>query len=178
MGSQAGDEAFGFRPTPPKEKIDWTPVEHSCGCVVDWGWRSRTIPPPLFIAWFNQLVGVDCPWHGGESGVPVDAPEDAQVEIPDGHGFSFPARKATGESVALGRELTSQLRTIFAAVVGNSPEQLKEQIPPLYRAQMEKQGQDPVNAWLDHQLTNIVLNRGGGVSVEAMEDLLQQKADA
>lgn len=173
MGSHAGEEAFGFRPTSPK--IDWTPLEHHCGCVVDWGWRSQIVPPPVFITWCSQLVGTDCPWHGGESG---DASEDAQIEVSDGgHGLSFPARRATGESVALGREMTSQLRTIFATVVGNTPEQLKEQVPPLYRVRMEEQGQDPVNSWLDHQLTNIVLNHGGGVSVEAMEALLQQNAN-
>lgn len=179
MGSDTGAEAFGFKPTPPQKKVDWTPLEHNCGCVVDWGWSSSSVPPPVFIAWYNQLLGTDCPWHGGDSGVPIGAPEDAQIEMVDTeNGFSFPARKATGESIELGQKLTAELRSIHAMVVGNSPAQLKAKLPPRYRAWMEEQGQDPVNSWLDHQFTNIVLNRGNGISIEFMENLLQQKADA
>jgi hypothetical protein len=177
VGSDAGAAAFGLRPQPEEKKIDWTPLEHDCGCVVDWGWLSRIIPPQVFIAWCNQLLGTDCPWHGGVNGTPTNAPENAQIEMVDQkNGFSFPARKATGESIELGKELTAQLRILHATIVGNSPTQLKEKVPPFYRARMEGQGQDPVNMWIEHQLTNIVLNRGGGLSVEAIETMLSQKA--
>ncbi|MEV5210890.1 hypothetical protein AB0K35_25780 [Micromonospora sp. NPDC053740] len=141
-------------------KIAWTPLKHRCGCVADWGWDSEAIPPPQFIAWCINVVGENCPWHGGETeqDMPIPANETIALTHP-GSGASIYVRKATGSDVALGEQLAADLQGLMEKATNNKLALVGE-IPPRYRKWLYANGYDPLEAWLDQRLTDIVLNRG------------------
>ncbi|MBA0053753.1 hypothetical protein E0L36_23685 [Streptomyces sp. AJS327] len=140
--------------------VQWTPLLHPCGCVIEWGWESDSVPPPLFIDWCVYVVGHACPWHGGEAGLPTSAPDGAILALPTrDSGFVFYARLATGEQIVLGESLSGQLHGLMAKAGTQDRSALLEEIPPRYREWLSSQGHDPVEAWFGQRLTDILLNR-------------------
>lgn len=138
------------------DAVSWTPLRQECGCVTDWGWASRAVPPPVFIQWCMEAVSSPCPWHLQH------LPDDGQsvtAQVP-GTGHVIHARRAVGADTALGAQLFRRLRDLMASVVAQDRTELAEQIPARYRDWMIAKGHDPVDTWLDQQLSDIVLNRG------------------
>ncbi|MFG3710849.1 hypothetical protein [Micromonospora sp. NPDC047730] len=150
--------------------ITWTPLKMTCGCVIDWGWDSNKVPPPVFIQWCISTVGTNCPWHGGETGQAVPRPDHETIALTNpADGVSFYARKATGDDIALGERLAEELRQLMDKVTNDKLAVIKE-IPLKYRKWLYANGYDPLEAWLDQRLTDIVLNRGvGSVPPEILE---------
>lgn len=159
--------------SPAPAEVSWTPLRQECGCVTDWGWDSQTVPPPAFISWCLEMVGVNCPWHGGAAGRPILSPAGEVVRMQDpGSGFSFYARRASDEDVDLGGRLAGQLRELVAKIVKEDRQALLAEIPIRQRDWLRANGYDPLDAWLDQRLTDIVLNRGRVVLTPELLDRL------
>lgn len=84
-------------------------------------------------------------------------------------GPAFYAREATGDDVGLGRALAAELKELTSLMADESADALLAEIPPSYREWLSSRGYDPVEAWLELRLTDIVLNRGHSI----MPGLLQ-----
>jgi hypothetical protein len=57
-----------FRTPPTPNALYWLPLEHTCGCIIDWGCDDRLREQlPRFLA---SAVHFPCPVHGSASGVP------------------------------------------------------------------------------------------------------------
>lgn len=140
--------------------IKWTPLKHKCGDVTDWGWSSRETPPPVFMAWCINVVGQNCPWHGGDTGDLPEVPASETIVLKQPNSdSSFYARQAKGDDIALGERLAGELQELMEKMVNDKLAVVKE-IPPKYRKWLYANGYDPVDAWLDQRLADIVLNRG------------------
>lgn len=127
------------------------PLEYQgCGCVVDWGWDTAALPPPVFIEWCCAVIRFACPWHGGESGrpLPIDAIDTIAV---GGDGATFYARPAGDESIGLGVQLTADLLATAELVAKGKPAVL-ESMPPKYRTWLESKGYPPADHWIEHRL--------------------------
>lgn len=156
----------------------FTPVQHLCGCVIDWGWNVQLVPPPLFIHWFMQLVDFPCPWHGGLSSPMPRGPEgDILCVTQTGTQATFYARRAQGEDLALGRDLSGQLREVVAQVLRTPPDEVPLEVPEHYRTWLIENDPDPMNAWLDQRLADIVLNRGND-TIARVNQLLAHKQES
>lgn len=145
---------------PATSDIHWTPLRQECGCVIDWGWDQASVPPDTFLYWCGHVVGLRCPWHGGTEGQPLAIPEGVPVALRDPDtGVALYARRATGEDVALGRRLADGLQDLTTKMAAPDPSVVLAEIPPPYLQFMRSEGYDPVNAWLQQRLVDIVLNR-------------------
>lgn len=51
-------------PTKLPDSTFWLALEHSCGCVIDWGCDSRQ-HKELCIKFFPTAVSLPCPFHQG-----------------------------------------------------------------------------------------------------------------
>ncbi len=145
---------------PAAPQVHWTPLRQECGCVIDWGWDQASVPPDTFLYWCGHVVGLRCPWHGGVEGQPLGIPEGVPVALraPD-TGVALYARRATGEDVALGRRLADGLQDLTAKMAAPDPAAVLAEIPPAHLQFLRSEGYDPVNAWLQQRLVDIVLNR-------------------
>jgi hypothetical protein len=133
----------------------FTPVKQDCGCVIDWGWDSRSVAPPLFIHWCMQMPDVPCPWHGGLSSPLPDGPEgDLLCVIQSG-------------TRALFYDVTDQ-------VMRTPPGHVPGSVPTHFRRWLYENDPDPMNAWLDQRLTDIVLNRGAD-TIAALDRPMAQR---
>lgn len=143
------------------ENIDWTPFEHSCGCVIDWGWDSTACPPSSFIACCQGVIRSACPWHGAEGGTVILSPAGEPVAFndPSGNNPTFYARAAAGESIALGQRLTREL-TELEALTSQGSAAVIAAIHPKQKAWFDARGYDPAETWLTQRVTDIVLNQG------------------
>lgn len=157
------------------DKIHWTPLEHpACGCVVDWGWDGKSVPPPVFIQWCRGVIRSACPWHGGETGNPLPY-EQALAHItvalrdPDSDAIYY-ACMADGESVPLGVDLTNQLGEIDE-LVRQGDDAVLTAMPAKLRDWMISRGHEPVTSWIEQRFTDIILNRG---RVTVTEEMLTQ----
>ncbi|MGW7574676.1 hypothetical protein [Streptomyces sp. NPDC054765] len=141
-------------------QIAWTPLKQACGCVVDWGWASDTADPMTFMDWVVSRLTVPCPWHATpEAGVSgADLPHELIVQ-PRGTDVLLHARKASGPHVELGAELADRLdRVLDKARQGDSV--LLDDAPTGFRSWLIASTPHPAQAWLEHELTEIILNQG------------------
>ncbi|WP_336047738.1 hypothetical protein [Streptomyces sp. CA2R101] len=145
---------------PATPEVHWTPLRQECGCVIDWGWDPASVPPDTFLYWCGHVVDLRCPWHGGAEGKPLGIPDGVPVALRDPDtGVALYARRATGEDVALGRRLADGLQDLTAKMATPDPSAVLAEIPPPYLRFLRSEGYDPVNAWLQQRLVDIVLNR-------------------
>ncbi|WP_159393402.1 hypothetical protein [Streptomyces rimosus] len=155
---RAQASSLGMVPAPGK--VHWTPLEHSqCGCVVEWGWDTAALPPPVFMQWCRGVVRFACPWHGGEGSVPIPKPPSGEsIALHDpGSGHTFYAQAADGQSAALGTRLSDQLNEIDC-LIAQGTEAVLAAMPSKHRDWMIARGHDPVSTWLDQRFTDILLN--------------------
>jgi hypothetical protein len=96
----------------------------------------------------------ECPWHRGEQ-----APKNLILGMTTDDGSRFYARGASKDRIEMGMELGNKLRDLAALVV-RGPKAVKAAIPEKYAKWLKAHGHDPVDAWLDHQLADLVLNQG------------------
>jgi hypothetical protein len=156
-------------------QIAWTPLKQACGCVVDWGWSSQTADPMTFKHWYTSRLTVPCPWHStpvtGASG--ANLPDELVIQ-PHGTGVLLHARKAAADRHELGAELTSRLAHVLETA-GRGDEALLDDAPAGFRSWLIANTPDPAQAWLDHELTEIILNQGrSALPRELLEHLPEQ----
>ncbi|MFK0288052.1 hypothetical protein ACIQVL_47365 [Streptomyces sp. NPDC090499] len=155
--------------------IAWTPLKQSCGCVVDWGWSSQTADPMTFTNWYISRLTVPCPWHtdsvAGASGVALP---DEMVLQPHGTSVLLHGRRAAADRHELGGELASRLTHVLEkARQGEAA--LLDDAPAGFRSWLIANTPDPAQAWLDHELCEIVLNQGrSALPRERLEQLPEQ----
>lgn len=150
---------LGVRSMP--EGVAWTPLEHRCGCVVEWGWEGTTSNPLAFMSFCAVAVESACPWHGAESGRPISSPRWQVLDMHNPQdGTSFYARMAEADDVQLGREITRQLRSLLTLVDRHDRQAIIAQMPPVLVAGYSRKGYDPVHAWVQGRMTDLLLNRG------------------
>ncbi|MER6385454.1 hypothetical protein [Streptomyces sp. NPDC001250] len=141
-------------------QIAWTPLKQACGCVVDWGWSSQTADPMTFTDWCTNRLTVPCPWHAdplaGASGAAL--PNELVVQ-PHGTSVLLYARKAAADRHELGGELASRLAHLMETA-SRGEEALLDDAPTGFRSWLIANTPDPARAWLEHELTDIILNRG------------------
>ncbi|MGI5461225.1 hypothetical protein ACQEWB_50390 [Streptomyces sp. CA-249302] len=153
-------------------QIAWTPLKQTCGCVVDWGWSSQTADPLTFRDWCASRLDVPCPWHApslaGVSG--ADLPDDVVIQ-PHGTGVLLHARKAAADRHELGGELASRLAHL-KETAERGTQALLDDAPTGFRNWLIANTPDPAQAWLDHELTEILLNQGrSALTREMLEHL-------
>lgn len=156
-------------------QIAWTPLKQACGCVVDWGWSSQTADPLTFRDWCASRLNAPCPWHSpslaGVSG--ADLPDNVVIQ-PRGTGALLHARKAAADRHELGGELASRLAHLKETAERGS-EALLEDAPTGFRNWLIANTPDPAQAWLDRELTEIILNQGrSAITREVLERLPEQ----
>ncbi|MDQ1537158.1 MAG: rRNA (uridine2552-2-O)-methyltransferase [Actinomycetota bacterium] len=177
QGQAAGQVPFlGLIPEPPE--IHLTPLEHGCGCVIDWGWEPSTSDPGSFIAWCSTVVNSNCPWHGAASGLAIDTPPDATIHMADpGTGLGCYARQATGTDVQLGRELTRQLQALLALDPDDTAS-ITAVAPRELLAAYREGGYDAPRAWLHSRITDVLLNRGASIENQLFDALRRRAVDS
>lgn len=151
------------------EQISWTPLEHSCRCVTDWGWDATHADPLNFIRWCMNAVDNVCPWHAIDPTRLISSPRQPLMVGDPTAGPAFYAREAISDDAGLGRTLAAELKELASLMADGDADAILANIPPSYREWTSNQGYDPVEAWLELRLTDIVLNRGHSV----MSGLLQ-----
>ncbi|MFI7131338.1 tetratricopeptide repeat protein [Nonomuraea sp. NPDC050153] len=140
--------------------IYWTPFEHPCGCVIDWGWSSQEADPRSFIAWCTYVINEVCPWHAEGSTIAPEARKSMVFLRWRAEQGGFFAREATGHDVELGCSLTESLRTLIGQIASATENSIDVEIPAAYSAALRRHGFDPRSAWFEQRLTDIILNRG------------------
>ncbi|WP_406490458.1 hypothetical protein OHB06_51830 [Streptomyces sp. NBC_01604] len=156
-------------------QIAWTPLKQACGCVVDWGWSSRTADPMTFTDWYTSRLTVPCPWHRhpvtGASG--ADLPSEMVIQ-PHGTSVLLHVRKAAADRHELGGELASRL-THLMETASRGEAALLDDAPAGYRGWLIANTPNPAQAWLEHELCDIVLNQGrSALPRELLEQLPEQ----
>ncbi|MCT9113042.1 hypothetical protein N4G69_47270 [Streptomyces mirabilis] len=157
------------------EQIAWTPLKQACGCVVDWGWSSQSADPMTFTDWYTSRLTVPCPWHTtpvtGASG--PDLPDEMVVQ-PRGTSVLLHVRKAAADHHELGAELASRLAHVLETA-DRGDTALLDDAPAGFRSWLIANTPDPAQAWLDHELTEIILNQGrSALPRELLEHLPEQ----
>ncbi|WP_108999055.1 hypothetical protein [Streptomyces rishiriensis] len=156
-------------------QIAWTPLKQACGCVIDWGWSSQTADPMTFSNWCVSRPIVPCPWHTTPvAGVPgPDLPDEITVQ-PHGTSVLLHARKAAADRHELGGELTFRLAHLMETVSRGQTAVLDD-APAGFRSWLIANTADPVQAWLEHELCEIILNQGrSALPRELLEHLPEQ----
>nr|WP_161558186.1 hypothetical protein [Streptomyces antimycoticus] len=167
------------QPGPPSTQVSWTPLKQTCGCVVDWGWTSQTADPVSFKDWFISRLTVPCLWHSpSEAGASGDDLPDNMIVRPRGSNVLLHVRKASGDHLELGAQLASRLeRVLDKARQGDAV--LLDDAPAGFRNWLIKTTLHPAQAWLDHELTDIILNQGrSALPREILEQLPDQLLDS
>lgn len=154
--------------------LHWTPLKQSCGCVVEWGWDQRSIPPSGFVEWCLGMIDAPCVWHGAETGE-TEAPEDAVVrfKLPNGPGHLF-VRQVRPERRELGIDLTSQALDLRKKVREDGISGVLVDIPAKYQRLMRAKGFDPAESWIEMRMTDIFLNLGRVTLTDEMIDALPE----
>jgi hypothetical protein len=165
---------LGSRPEPVPEGITWTPLESACGCVIDWGWGGDGTANPLsFIMFVVRAFTANCPWHGAESGQPVQVPRSGVIRFqngPAGQQYIY-VRRAAGTDITLGQRLTRELRQALTA----DDDELTAGAP-YYAAWLREEGEDAAEAIRQQRLTDLILNRGHADTVTGMNDFEEHLA--
>lgn len=143
--------------------LQWTPLQHSCGDVVEWGWDTKAMPPPVFMELCLSVLGSPCMWHGAETGIQVPLDQEMlSLRTPKGRLYLRQAKEAVRE---LGVDLTRQARELKDKAEQGT---LLADLPSKWVRIMEAKGYDPVDAWLDMRMADIFLNRGRVTLTEGM----------
>jgi hypothetical protein len=157
--------------------LHWTPLQQSCGCVVEWGWDTKVIPPPVFVEWCLSMIKAPCVWHGAETGK-VSAPEDATVylKLPNGPGRLY-VRRVRPEWQELGVDLTSQALELSEKLREDNVSGILVDIPAKYQRVMRAKGFNPAETWIEMRMMDIFLNLGRvTLTSEMIEKLPEPKA--
>ncbi|GAA2679376.1 hypothetical protein [Streptomyces lunalinharesii] len=147
--------------TPPAD-THWTPLLHVCDCTIDWGWDTSEMDPTLFIDFCLKHHTKPCPWHADTSPTPsqdATATQPLRVRCPSSGRHTW-ARLATSDHVALGAELSRQLHELTDALTHTDDETLVAALPASCREIVAESGDDPLRAWSEQRLLDIVLNHG------------------
>ncbi|MEU8182109.1 hypothetical protein AB0B86_15250 [Micromonospora sp. NPDC049047] len=156
---------LGLVPYP--EQGQWTPIEQGCGCVIGWGWDQRS-DPEAFMMWCVEMTLANCVWHGAESGGFPAPPPDATISLVDRRsGVAYLTRRAVGDDIELGRELTRQIKELMTSSRGDR----LASVPGALRDHFVEEGYDPAEQWMQTRLTDIVLNRGSSIDWNALQRL-------
>jgi len=143
----------------PAADTAWTPLLHPCGCTVDWGWDGHEAPPDLFIPFCLRSYTAPCPWHSDSIAKPP-AGGVAILVLCASSGARFWARKADRARLALGAELTRQLAELTSTVIEADPDVFTATLPAAWCRSVTAMGDDPLRAYLEQRLVDIILNRG------------------
>ncbi len=148
--------------TAPPVDTHWTPLLHPCGCTVDWGWDRREMDPLAFIEYCLDHYTVPCPWDTpATESTPRPAPSQYPLRLlSPASGHHAWARPASGGNIPLGIELTRQLAELTTTITLTNPAVLAAGLPPRYCDIVTAGGDDPVRAWTEQRLTDIILNHG------------------
>ena len=144
--------------------------------MADWGWDAAHADPLNFIRWCMGAVDDVCPWHAIDPAGSISSPRNPLLVGDPGAGPAFYAREATGEDAKLGRTLAAELTELASLIVAADADAILAMIPPSYREWASSQGYDPVEAWLDMRLTDVVLNRGHSIAPDLLQHLDRSSA--
>jgi hypothetical protein len=72
----------------------WMPLEHECGCVVDWGCDANQ-SEELAASFMPAAAPFPCPWHGSASGQSATAPAEGEERFLVASGVFY--RRATND---------------------------------------------------------------------------------
>jgi hypothetical protein len=160
---------LGLVPYPKQGQ--WTPIEQRCGCVIDWGWDQRS-NPEAFMTWCIEMTTANCVWHGAESRQFPAPPPNATISLVDRRsGVAYLTRRAVGDDIQLGRELTRQIKEL----ISSSRDDLIASVPGALRDHFVEDGYDPAEQWIQTRLTDIVLNRGNSIDWHALTAALEAR---
>lgn len=127
--------------------------------MVDWGWLRDTANPLAFRDWYISQLSMPCPWHtGSEAGTDGGALPDVLTMRPEPT-VLLHARKAAGRHLALGAELATRLADVLDKAQ-QADTVLLDGAPAGFRSWLIAKATDPAQAWLEHELTDIILNQG------------------
>jgi TPR repeat protein len=156
---------------PHPEQGQWTPIEQRCGCVIDWGWDQRS-NPEAFMMWCVEMTAANCVWHGADSGQFPAPPPNATISLVDRRsGVAYLTRRATGDDIKLGQELTRQIKELMTS----SRDDLIAKVPRTLHEHFVEEGYDPAEQWMQTRLTDIVLNRGSSIDWHALTAVLEAR---
>ncbi|MCP9209537.1 hypothetical protein [Streptomyces cucumeris] len=152
--------------------LQWTPVQQSCECVIEWGWDPQHTPPQAFIEWCLAMIDAPCVWHGADTGldIPLDQ-ETVSLTVPQGR---LRARRAKGDRCELGVELTRQATDMREKTRLDDVAGLLMDIPAKYQRIMKSRGFDPVQTWVEMRLADIFLNLGRATLTDEMLERLPE----
>lgn len=74
------------------KEIRWTQLQHTCGCVTDWGWDPAHADPLSFIRWCMCTVDDVCPWHAIDPARLISSPRQPLMVGDPAAGPAFYAR--------------------------------------------------------------------------------------
>ncbi|MGA6227232.1 hypothetical protein ACPESV_43685 [Streptomyces umbrinus] len=139
--------------------------------MVDWGWSRDRANPLAFRDWYVSQLSTPCPWHTRPEDGAVGAGLPDVLTVRPEPGVRLHARKATGDRLVIGAELAARLAAILdKARQGDTV--LLDDAPAGFRSWLIAKTPDPARAWLEHELTDIILNQGrSGLPRELLERL-------
>jgi hypothetical protein len=73
---------------PQPASMFWLPMEHSCGCVLDWGCDSRE-QGQLTQRFLPVAAGYPCPLHGSASGSAAPSLRPGEVRFIEASGVYY-----------------------------------------------------------------------------------------
>lgn len=173
MGRQKKKKSRGPRDNRQPERMHWTPLQQSCGCVVEWGWDGKSVPPPAFTQWCLSMLGAPCPWHGSETGE-TNPPQGAMVRFGLPTGGYLHVQQVREARRELGLELTRQARELHEKLMEDGDAGVLKEIPAKYQRVMRAKGFDPVETWLEMRGTDIFLNLGRATMTDEMIETLPE----
>ena len=164
----------------PPADTAWTPLLHPCGCTVDWGWDKHETHPDAFIQFCLRNHTAPCPWHTDTLTPTPTGPAGVMPVLCPASGAGFWARKAGLADLTLGAELTRQLVELTRAVVEADPEVFTATLPAQWCRSVTTMGDDPLRAYLEQRLLDILLNRGADTMARltALASALDARSDA
>lgn len=165
-------QSRGRRDNREPEGLHWTPLRQSCGCIVEWGWDTKKIPPPAFMEWCLAMLSAPCVWHGAETGVEVPA-NNGVVALRMQLGFLY-TKKAAPERHELGDQLTRRAKDLTLRMKQDDVAGILREMPPRYRRIMRAKGYDPVETWLEMKICDIFLNNGRTTLTDEMIEMLPE----
>ncbi|WP_253886226.1 tetratricopeptide repeat protein [Actinokineospora diospyrosa] len=159
VGEAEGQLGVSVTPLEPcnlGDEVQWTPLAHACGCVVDWGWEAERADPLAFMQWCSGMVTLECPWHAVARFAEHRPPLLVETSP---RGPAFYARAASGVDVELGQRIALRIQQLLAMVESGDEAGIRESVPPEYRTWLEAQQYDVVEESFRWCLVELVLNR-------------------
>ncbi|MFJ8536869.1 hypothetical protein [Streptomyces sp. NPDC093591] len=139
--------------------------------MIDWGWSPETADPVTFRDTVVSQLTEPCPWHTSNTRTSGPHSSGELVVQPRGSQVLLRARMAKASDWELGTQLASRLHHVLGKV-REGELALLEDAPAGYRSWLIASTPDPAQAWLDHELTDIILNQGrSAMPRELLENL-------